>query len=134
MEQKKFSVLLKVIITGAVICCVLVYALIVPAVGHSLVEAGGEEFAPYYLPWYLFVLGTALPIAAAAVLAWLIAGNIGRDRSFSRENAKYLSVIAILAAADAAYFFIPTRARAAIPTPCASRAAPSPSRPKALTA
>jgi hypothetical protein len=106
MEQKKFSVLLKVIITGAVICCVLVYALIVPEVGKSLVEAGGEEFAPYYLPWYLFVLGTALPIAAAAVLAWLIAVNIGRNRSFSRENAKYLSVIAILAAADAAYFFI----------------------------
>ena len=42
MEQKKFSVLLKVIITGAVICCVLVYALIVPEVGKSLVKAGGE--------------------------------------------------------------------------------------------
>lgn len=106
MDQKKLSVWLKVLIVGAVLCCAAVYAFIVPELGKSLVKLGGEEFEKFYLPWYLFVLGTALPIAAAAVLAWLIADNIGRDRSFSRQNAKYLSVISILAAVDAAYFLI----------------------------
>ena len=43
---------------------------------------------------------------AALVLAWIIANNIGHDRSFCKQNAKLLAVIAVLAAADGAYFFI----------------------------
>lgn len=106
MKQRNFALLLKIMIVGAVICAAVVYAFVVPELGKSLVEKGGEEFEGYYLPWYLFVLGTALPVAAAAVLAWLIARNIGQDRSFCEQNAKLLAAIAILAAADAAYFFI----------------------------
>ena len=40
------------------------------------------------------------------VMARRIATNIGRDRSFSNENASLLKWISVLAAADAAFFFL----------------------------
>ena len=39
------------------------------------------------------------------LFGWMIAGNIGRDRSFCMDNAKYLKWISWLAAGDAIYFF-----------------------------
>ena len=51
-------------------------------------------------------LVTAVPCFAVLVLAWRIATNIGRDRSFSNENASLLKWISVLAAADAAFFFL----------------------------
>lgn len=106
MKQKTLSILLKIIIIGAVLCCVVVYAFVIPSLGKDLAMEGDGEFAYMYLPWYLFILGTAIPLAAAAVVAWIIASNIGRDRSFCMANAKLLAVFAILAAVDTAYFFI----------------------------
>lgn len=103
MKQKTLSFALKALIIGVAICCAVVYAAILPALGHDLAV---DEFASWYLPWYLFLLGTALPVAAALVLSWIIASNIGRDRSFCMQNAKLLAVMSILAAADTAYFFI----------------------------
>lgn len=54
----------------------------------------------------LFVIGTAIPITIALVYCWRIASEIGKDNSFSYVNAKTLKRIAILAIADAGYFFI----------------------------
>lgn len=106
MSQKTLSLLLKAVIIGVALCLVAVYAWIVPELGEPLAEAGEGEFQFLFRPWLVIVELTALPIAAALVLAWIIAANIGRDRSFTRQNAKLLGVIAILAAADAGYFFI----------------------------
>ena len=106
MSQKTFSTLLKIVIVGAALCIAFVYAWVIPELGVPLAEAGDGEFAHLYTPWLVAIELTALPIIAALVLAWLIARNIGLDRSFSRQNAKLLGVIAILAAADSAYFFI----------------------------
>ena len=39
------------------------------------------------------------------MLGWKIAGSIGRDRSFSEENARRLGWVSMLAAGDAAFFF-----------------------------
>lgn len=47
----------------------------------------------------------SLPCFAALFFGWKIAANIGRDNSFSYENAKYLGTISILAGADSAFFF-----------------------------
>ena len=106
MDQKKLARLLKVMIIGAALCMVLVYAAVVPSLGQQLVVEGGPGYEQFFTPWLIFVSVTALPVLAALVLAWIIAGNIGRGDSFCMQNSKLLKVIAILAAADAAYFFI----------------------------
>ena len=72
--------------------------------GHDLIMTA-PELKSWYMPWLMFIFGTSLPCAAGFVFAWLITVNIGRDRSFSAENSRYLKYIAILAAV-AAYFFI----------------------------
>lgn len=106
MKQKPLAVMLMLIIIGVFICAAVVYAFIVPDFGMSLAEAGNGEFAYMYAPWFWFVTGTSLPVAAALVLAFIIAVNIYRDRSFIMLNAKLLAGISILAAIDTAYFFI----------------------------
>lgn len=106
MSQKTLSVLLKVMIIGVALCLAAVYVWVVPEIGGPLAESGEGEFRSYYVPWLVIIELTALPIIAALVLAWIIAENIGRDRSFCMQNAKLLGVISLLAAADAAYFFI----------------------------
>lgn len=106
MNQKTLSILLKAVIIGVALCLIAVYAWIIPDMGAPLAEAGDGEFAHLYVPWLIIVELTALPVIAALVLAWIIANNVGHDRSFCRQNARLLAVIAVLAAADGAYFFI----------------------------
>ena len=105
MSSKTFSTLLKIVIIGVAVCGIFVYAVLVPEFGESLASAGDGEFSYLYTPWLIVILLTALPIAAALVLAWIIAVNIGRDRGFCMQNAKLLAVISILAIIDVAYFF-----------------------------
>ena len=106
MKQKTLSILLKAVIIGVALCLALVYIWLVPDFGGSLAEAGDGEFRYMFTPWLMIVELTALPILIALVLAWMIAENIGRDRSFTQQNAKLLAVIAVLAAVDAGYFLI----------------------------
>ena len=106
MSSKTFSTLLKIVIIGVALCAVFVYAVLVPEFGESLAQAGDGEFEYLYNPWLIVIEITALPILAALVLSWIIAGNIGRDKSFCLQNARLLAVIAMLAFADVVYFFI----------------------------
>lgn len=105
MKQSTLARWLRVILVGVLICGLTVYFFIVPSMGQDLVISA-PEFESWYMPWLLFISGTSLPCAAGFVFAWLITVNIGRDRSFSAENSRYLKYIAILAAVDAAYFFV----------------------------
>lgn len=105
MKQSTLSKCLLAILFGVLICGGFVYFYIIPEIGRTAVEEY-PEFKGYYIPWLAFIWGTALPCAAGFVLACRIACSIGSDRSFSVENAKSLKYIAVLAAADAAYFFV----------------------------
>ncbi len=106
MKQSTLSKWLKAIILGAGICGLIVYFLVVPMIGKQIIaiEKGGYQHC--YYPWLFFIWATGIPCFAALVYAWKIARNIGEDRSFSMENAKYLQRISMLAAADAAFFFV----------------------------
>ena len=104
MDQKSLSRWLKLVIAGVAVCLLLVAFWIVPALGrgancHPAVQA-------HLGAWLAVVWIAVLPCAAVLWLAWRIAANIGADRSFSQENARLLRLIAILAAADGAYFFL----------------------------
>ena len=105
MEQKTLSKWLKLILLGMGICGLAVYLMVVPSFGDSL-RSQYPEFAGRYWPWLIFIWVSGIPCYAVLVLGWRIAANIGRDASFSMENARFLRSIAVLAALDAAYVFL----------------------------
>ena len=104
MTQKNLAKWLKVIIAGLVILALVFYGLLVPFIGKEIVR-DAPEFQSCYIPWLVFAWLTAVPCLIAAVFAWQVAGNIGKDRSFSMDNALLLKRIAILAALDSAVVF-----------------------------
>ena len=105
MEQKSLSKWLKLILLGMGICGLAVYFLIVPSFGDSL-RSQYPELADRYWPWLSFIWVSGVPCYAVLALGWRIAVNIGRDASFSLENARCLRTVSLLAAGDAAYFFL----------------------------
>lgn len=105
MEQKTLSRWLKAIIIGIGLCGLTVYAAVVPALADHMLQEY-SEYARAVLPWKIFIGCSALPCYAVLFFAWKIASNIGRDRSFSEENAKNLKWISALAAGDALFFFL----------------------------
>lgn len=105
MEQKTLARWLKTAVVLVGLCGLFVYAVVLPLCGQTLV--GQEPDHAYcYWPWLIFLWVTALPCFGVLGLGWRIAGNIGRDRSFSEENARCLKYAAVLAAFDAALFFV----------------------------
>ena len=105
MTQQKLSAWLKAILIGVGLCGLIVYFAVLPSIGSSL-HASFPEFAAWHWPWMIFLWLTAIPCFAALVMGWRIAVNIGKDRSFSEENARLLQRIGYLAAADTAFFFL----------------------------
>ena len=99
MGQKTLSNWLRLVIVGTGICALAVYLVIVPSYGVS-VAARNPECAYRYWPWLIFIWLTAVPCFAALFLGWRIAANIGRDRSFTMENADKLKWISWLAAGE----------------------------------
>lgn len=104
MEQKTLSIWLKCVLIGVGLCGLVVYLLALPAYGGMLRDMY-PEFSNRYWPWLVFLWVTAIPCYGVLVLGWKIAGSIGKDRSFSEENARRLGWVSMLAAGDAGFFF-----------------------------
>ena len=105
MEQKALSRWLKVIVIGVGVCGLVGLALIIPSIGKSIIEAN-PEYASWYMPWLIFACIFSVPCFTALFFGWKIAGNIGSNRSFSYDNARYLKWISWLAGGDSAFFFL----------------------------
>ena len=105
MQQATLSKWLKFILIGVAICGLVIYTVVFPALGQSIITYN-EEFSYCFWPWLIFIWVTGIPCYIAIVLAWRIATNIGADQSFSLSNAKLLKWISILATGDAAFFFV----------------------------
>lgn len=105
MEQKSLARWLKFIIIGVAICGGLIYFCVLPECGKTMVNAY-PEFSNRYWPWLIFLWTTGIPCYGVLVFGWQIATNIGKDRSFSMENAKALKWISWLATVDTIYFFL----------------------------
>ena len=106
MDQKKLALWLKIIIIVTALCGIAICGLVLPMVGQSIADSYGGEFDYAFWPCLIFLWIFALPCFAALIIGWRIASNIGRGRSFCEENAKLISLISILAAADAVFFFV----------------------------
>ena len=105
MKQASLSKWLKFILIGVGVCGLIVYALVLPVLGLNITGAY-PEWGYCFWPWLIFLWCTAIPCFIALVFGWKIAGNIGLDRSFSGDNASMLKWISVLAAGDAAFFFL----------------------------
>jgi hypothetical protein len=105
MEQKSLAIWLKIILVGVGICGLVVYFVVFPSYGESLV-IDYPEFSNRFWPWLIFLWISGIPCYAVLLFGWKIATNIGRDQSFSNANAKYLKWIAWLAAGDGIFFFV----------------------------
>ena len=105
MEQKSLAIWLKIILVGVGICGLVVYFVVFPSYGESLVN-DYPEFSNRFWPWLIFLWISGIPCYAVLLFGWKIATNIGRDQSFSNANAKYLKWIAWLAAGDGIFFFV----------------------------
>ena len=105
MNQSSLSKWLKWIIVVVGLCGLFVYTWVIPSLGHMLLSEY-PEFAYCYLPWMILIWVTGIPCYVVLAFGWGIAANIGRDRSFSLENATLLKRIAVLAAVDTGFFFV----------------------------
>ena len=105
MKQKELALWLKVIIIGTAICGIVIYSGIIPHLLGYLVEQNSMLQANV-LPWLIVIWISSIPCFTVLILGWLIACNIGKDRSFSKANAKHLKWVSYLALIDAAYYFI----------------------------
>lgn len=91
MSKREMSVVLKAIDLLAVAACVLVLALVIPAIEARDVVPSGSTLA--------FALGVA-PLMVLAVVSWTLFSAIGEGEVFSRNNARRLRSMGYLAAID----------------------------------
>ena len=105
MKQESLARWLKIILIGVGLCGLIVLFVFVPSYGQTLVYEY-PEFSDRFWPWLVFLWICGIPCYIALVFGWIIATNIGWDRSFSYDNAKYLKWIAWLAAGDGGFFFV----------------------------
>ncbi len=105
MNQKNLAGWLKCILIITGLCGLIIYAAVIPIYGEYL-KTLYPEFSNRFLPWLIFLWISGIPCFTVLVLSWKIAANIGKDQSFSNQNARFLKWISILSAADSCFFFI----------------------------
>ena len=99
MKQRELSRWLRVVVIVGWCACVLLSALVAPALARDAAEQAPELA---YLAWpclAVFWCGMAV-VAAALWQCYRIFAEIGRGNSFCAENARRLRVVSRLAMAD----------------------------------
>ena len=103
MDQKGLSFMLRLLVVlvaaaGAALSAALI------RYGHGLcLERSQPEL---FVPCLIFFLLTLAVVYAALCLAWRIFASIGRDQSFTLDNARRLKLISWLACADAVAYLL----------------------------
>lgn len=104
MKQKELSIALKAIITlcGAILA--VLACIVLPMSGFHLIDRFPEATG---LIWsaMIFLWITCIPVLVVLVLVWQIATQIGKNNSFSLENAHHLKLICILSITDTLLYF-----------------------------
>jgi len=106
MTQKSLSRWLKAVFLGIGICGLVLYFSVLPVMGLNIVAYEDGYYAQCFWPWLIFLWASAVPCYMVLVQCWKIARNIGKDLSFSMENAKAFRTIAWFAAGDSLFFFL----------------------------
>lgn len=105
MKHTTLANTLKVIAVLITLMAVALFVFIVPDL-FSAVDRDFPQFAHLKTFAIVAVDMGAIPIAVAIGAFWLICSNTAKDNSFSRKNAKLLSIIGLCALADTIYYFV----------------------------
>ena len=97
MRQKELEKWLKIVIIAVELCGLLVCAVAIPWIGHVLI-AHNPQISDMYIPWLVLFIISAIPCYVILYLGWRVAVNIGKDRSFSLENARHIKLASVVAA------------------------------------
>jgi hypothetical protein len=100
MRQKELEKWLKIVIIAVALCGLVVCAVAIPWIGHVLI-ASDPQVSGMYIPWLVM-----FPCYVILYLGWRVAVNIGKDRSFSMENARHIKLASKIILFDALYFFV----------------------------
>lgn len=103
MDQKKLAIWLRAICVGCALCGLALFGFILP---RFLAYVAEEVPDLPHTAWQIFMWVLAVPCYAVLVCIWKMAGEIGRDNSFSPENARLLKYIALLSGADAVLLLV----------------------------
>lgn len=68
--------------------------------------ASDPQLSDMYIPWLVLFIISAIPCYVILYLGWRVAVNIGKDRSFSLENARHIKLASKIILFDALYFFV----------------------------
>ena len=104
MKQKEISRWLKAI-TLLVGCMGLVILFLIVPIAANEMKIGYKEVAFLYWPGVIFVWGAGALAYSCLFLFWKVCTEIGKDNSFSRENATYFICISRITIIMALYFF-----------------------------
>ena len=91
MRQKELEKWLKIVIIAVALCGLVVCAVAIPWIGHVLI-ASDPQLSDMYIPWLVLFIISAIPCYVILYLGWRVAVNIGKDRSFSLENARHIKL------------------------------------------
>ena len=91
MRQKELEKWLKIVIIAVALCGLVVCAVAIPWIGHVLI-APDPQISDMYIPWLVLFIISAIPCYVILYLGWRVAVNIGKDRSFSFENARHIKL------------------------------------------
>lgn len=105
MRQKELEKWLKIVIIAVALCGLVVCAVAIPWIGHVLI-APDSQISDMYIPWLVLFIISAIPCYVILYLGWCVAVNIGKDRSFSMENARHIKLASKIILFDALYFFV----------------------------
>ena len=105
MKQKELSILIRIVLALGAVCTLFLAAVFVPELGKDIAWEF-PNLARAYWPCLIFFWVTAAVVLAFLAVAWLIARDIGRDKSFTLINAKRLGVCSLLALTDTLMYII----------------------------
>ncbi len=104
MKQTTLANWLKGIIIGMGLCGLVIFIWILPNIIDEFLLMDPTK-AGWKVPWRIVMWVSAVPCFAVLGFGWLIANNIGHDKSFSSANAHYLKMISLMAIIDCVFFF-----------------------------
>ncbi len=103
MKHDLFSKCIKIVIAGTTLIGVVSCAYLIPELARVF-QRWYPELTYWVLPWLILIYVCAVPCFAAMIVAWKIADNVGKDRSFTMDNSRLFKIFSILALADSAVF------------------------------
>ena len=104
MNQKSLSNWLKGIILSMAIVGVITYFKILPLIILEVLNK--LQIIDCYSTWLIIIFLTAIPCFMTLIIGWMVANNIGKGKSFSKENAILIKIVMIFAIVDSIFFFI----------------------------